>query len=51
MRKEITLTEDVLEVLKSKAEKKKWSVKKYIEQLLIKDAEKNNTKHNPRNLG
>lgn len=51
MRKEINLSEEVITLLQIKADKKKWSLKKYIEQLVIKDAEKNNTKHNPTDLG
>lgn len=51
MRKEINLDENVLALLQVKADKKKWSLKKYMEQTLIKDAEKGNTKHNTTNLG
>ena len=51
MRKEVNLSEQVLSSLQQKADKKKWSLKKYMEQTLIKDAEKNNTKHNSTNLG
>jgi len=51
MRKEINLSEEVLVSLQQKADKKKWSLKKYMEQILIKDAEKNNIRHNSSNLG
>lgn len=51
MRKEINLSKEILDLLQKKADKKKWSLKKYMEQILIKDAEKNNTKHNSTDLG
>lgn len=51
MRKEINLTQEIVTLLQSKADKKKWSLKKYMEQILIKDAEKGNTKHNAPDVG
>lgn len=40
IRKEVYLTEQVVNVLKKKADKQKRSLKNYMEQVLIKDAEK-----------
>jgi len=41
MRKEVEIDEhDVVSWLQKAADKKKWSLKKYMEQVLISDAEK-----------
>lgn len=40
LRKEVYLTEQVVEALNKKAVKQKRSLKNYMEQVLIKDAEK-----------
>jgi len=51
MRKEINLEKEVLVLLQLRADKKKWSLKKYMEQILIKDAKKSNNTNNPSNMG
>lgn len=39
-RKEVQLEEGVITLLQSLADKKKWSLKQYMEEVLIKDSER-----------
>lgn len=42
VRKEVSLTPTVIQSLQEKAKKKKWSLKRYMEVVLIANAEKGN---------